>query len=100
MLLLTTLGRFTLRSDTLGRVAVLVVGACVVGCNKPDNTPIALLIFLSMNGISRFCFAFIAAVNSSSAVVARSAAEFFSSLSFDGMNTYVSVCLFPLVDGT
>ena len=99
LLLLTTLECYTSRLDTLGRVAVLVVVACVVGCNKSDNTPIALLILLSVNGISRFRFAFIAALNSSSAVVAQSAAAFAGNSNFDGMNTYVSVCLFPRVDG-
>ena len=87
LLLLFTLGRCT-TSDTLGRVAVVV--ACLVGCNKSDNTPIALLILLSVNGMSRFRFAFIAAVNSSSAVVALSAAAFAGNSNFDGMNTYVS----------
>ena len=51
-----------------------------------------------MNDISQFSFAFIAAVNSFSAVVARSSAAFCGNSNFDGMNTYVSVCLFPLVD--
>ena len=80
-------------------MAVLVVVTQVFGCNKSENTPIALLILLSMNGISRFRFAFIATVNSSSAVVVRSAAAFCGNSNFDGMNTYISMCLFPLVDG-
>ena len=79
-------------------MAVLVV-ARVVGCNKSDNTLIALLMLLSVNGISRFCFAFIATVNSSSALVARFAAAFLGYSNFDSMNIYVSVCLFPIVDG-
>ena len=99
LLLLSTLGRCTSRSDTLGRVAVLLVVARLAGCNNSDNTPIALLILLSVNGMSRFRFAFTAAVNSSSAVVALSAAAFAGNSNFDGMNTYVSVCRFPLVDG-
>ena len=98
LLLLTTLGRCTSPFDTLGQVVVLVV-ARAVGCNNFNNTPIALLIHLSVNGISQFHFAFIVAMNSSKAVVARSAAVFCGNLNFDGMNMYVSVCLFPLVDG-
>ena len=77
-----------------------VVVACLAGCNKSDNTPIVLLMLLLVNGMSRFRFAFIAAVNSSNAVVALSAAAFSGNSNFDGMNTYVSVCLFPLVNGT
>ena len=98
LLLLSTLGRCASPFATLGRVAVLVV-AHLVGCNKSDNIPIALLILLSLNGISQFYFAFIAAVNSSSAVVAWSAATFCGNSNFDGMNTYISVCLSSLVDG-
>ena len=98
LLLLSTLGRCAATSDTLGRVAVLTV-ARVVGFNKFDNTPMALLMLLSVNDISRFLFAFIAAVNSSSTVVALSAATISGNSNFDGMNTYASVCLFPLVDG-
>ena len=55
---------------------------------------------LLVNGISQFRFDFIAAVNSSSALVAQSAAAAFSGDSnFDGINTYASVCLFPRVVG-
>ena len=95
VLLITTLGCYTSRSNTLGRVSVLVVFTCVVGCNKSDNTLIALFVLLSVNGISRFRFAFIAVVNSSSAVVAQSATVFFGNSNFDGMNTYVSVSISP-----
>ena len=69
----------------LGRVTLGV--ACLAGCNKSNNTPIALLILLLVNGMSQFLFAFIAAVNSSSAVVALSAAAFAGNSNFDGMNT-------------
>ena len=99
LLLLPTLYRCASHSNTLGRTAVLVVVARVVDCNKSNNTPVTLLILLSVNSISLFRFAFIAAVNSSSALVAQSAAKSLGNSNFDGMNTYVSVCLFPLVDG-
>ena len=75
------------------------VTARIVGYNKLDNTLIALLMLLLVNGISQFLFDFIAAVNSSSAFVAQSAAACAGNPNFDGMNTYVSVCLFPLVVG-
>ena len=80
-------------------MVVLVVVSRVVGCNKFDNTPIALLMLLSVNCISRFHFSFIATVNSSGALVAQSAAAFSGNSNFDGMNTYLSVCLFPFVNG-
>ena len=65
------------------------VAARVVGFNKFDHTPMALLLILSVNGISQFRFAFIAAVNYFSAFVARSAAAFSGNLNFVGKNTYV-----------
>ena len=64
-----------------------VVVACLAGCNKSDNTPIVLLMLLLVNGASRFRFAFIAAVNSSSAIVALSATAFAGNSNFEGMNT-------------
>ena len=42
-------------------------------------------------------FDFIAAVNFSSAPIAQLATAFSGNPNFDGMNTYVSVCLFLLV---
>ena len=96
LLLLTTLGRGSSWFDTLGRVAVLVVIVRVVGCIKFDNTTIALLILLSVNGILHFRFTVIAAVSSSNVVVGRSTAAFYGDSNFDGMHTHISMCLFPL----
>ena len=97
LLLTSTLKSLTSASATLGRVTL--IGAVLVGFSKLDNTPIALMMLLSVNGISRFCFDFIAAVNSSSAFVAQLATAFSGKSNFDGMNTYVSVCQFSLVHG-
>ena len=52
LLLLSTLGGCTPTSNTLGQVALLLHTARVVGFNKFDNTPIALLMILLVNGIS------------------------------------------------
>ena len=99
LLLLSTLGLCTSTSDTLGWVGVLLVNFWCCWFNKFENTLMVLLVLLLVNGISQFCFDFITAVNSSSAFVAQFAAVFPGSFNFDGMNIYVSLCLFPCVVG-
>ena len=77
----------------------LFVVACL-GDNNSINASITLLILVVLKGSCLVTGCFITDVNSSSAMVAQSAAAFSGSSNFDGINTYVSVFCIPLVLGT